>query len=189
MSLPYFAIVPTWSRILKDGTLNTYNEDAIRQIRDLIIFANSKGVDVHIRMCHLEVPQAVQDIGGWTNPKIISYFLTYAEVLFVEFAPLVTYWSPFEDGNAMCTLLYGNGLLYPTVKPVDPRSRFECLGNALKVQATVKRFYDAYFSEYNGLFGVATHAYWFVNSNNYYGEKAAAFMVIVFCLHGLDGRI
>jgi len=42
-------------------------------------------------MYHWELPQPLQDLGGWTNPVLPNYFVDYVCVLYTNFGDRVNF--------------------------------------------------------------------------------------------------
>lgn len=47
------------------------------------------GIEPIVTIYHLDLPQKLQDLGGWTNPIIVQYFEGYADILFQNFGSKV----------------------------------------------------------------------------------------------------
>lgn len=60
--------------------LSVVNEDGIRYYNELIDELTKNNITAIITMYHWDLPQSLQDLGGWTNPIMAEYFTDYARV-------------------------------------------------------------------------------------------------------------
>ena len=68
---------------------------------------------------HWDLPQALQDKGGWANRDIVNTFADYAGALVEEFGDVVKMWSTLNEPWCTSWLGYGNGVHAPGVKDLD----------------------------------------------------------------------
>jgi beta-glucosidase len=90
--------------------------------------ANSKGIDYYSRLVdallearirpfvtiyHWDLPQALDDGGGWPNRDTASRFADYVELVARSFGDRVSDWSLFNEPSAFCDLGYLDGTHAP----------------------------------------------------------------------------
>ena len=46
---------------------------------------------------HWDLPQALEDQGGWINEKIVDWFEEYANICFREFGDIVKFWITLNE--------------------------------------------------------------------------------------------
>ena len=101
-----------WSRIIPDGDgeINQAGVDFYHRLIDALI---AHGIEPIITMYHFDLPQALDDKGGWGNRATVDAFERFAKVLFAEYGSKVTYWLTINEQNMMILA----GEILGTVKP------------------------------------------------------------------------
>lgn len=67
-------------------------------------------------MYHYDLPQWVQDEGGFLNTSFIQHFEQYADTLFKAFGLRVKVWITFNEPFDTCLDGYGTGRSAPLVQ-------------------------------------------------------------------------
>ena len=86
-----FIYTISWPRILPKGT-GEINQKGIDYYRAVLTKLKSKGIRTMMALYHWDLPQALQDRGGWTNREIVDWFTEYAKICYREFGDLVDDW-------------------------------------------------------------------------------------------------
>ena len=74
-----------WPRIFPSGSGTIPNQEGIdyyHKVLDLLIEAN---IQPMVTLYHWDLPQALQDYGGWQNETTSDLFKEYADICFKEF--------------------------------------------------------------------------------------------------------
>ena len=79
----------SWPRILPDGTTRTINEPGISYYNEVINGLLDQGIIPMVTLNHWDLPQALQNLGGWTNDSIVDVFAAYADLAFKNFGDRV----------------------------------------------------------------------------------------------------
>lgn len=80
---------------MPNGAKNDLNYEGIQYYHRLIDELVANGIEPVVTMYHLDLPQKLQDLGGWANPIIVDYYEGYVDVLFREYGSKVTFLSLF----------------------------------------------------------------------------------------------
>ncbi|MDC3417021.1 GH1 family beta-glucosidase [Aquibacillus salsiterrae] len=85
-----------WPRIFPNGTgeVNQAGLDYYHRLVDELI---ENGIEPMCTLYHWDLPQALQDEGGWHNRETIDAFVNYAEVMFKEFSGKIKYWITLNE--------------------------------------------------------------------------------------------
>lgn len=66
---------------------------------------------------HWDLPQALQDVGGWENETIVQRFKEYADVLFQRLGDKVKFWITLNEPFVVAQQGYGSGTFAPGKGP------------------------------------------------------------------------
>lgn len=120
----------SWARIMPEG-IGRVNEKAIALYRDMISEMKKNGITPYITMYHWELPQALEDKGGWLNEESIEWFAEYAKVVVENFADLCDYFITLNEPQCFVGLGYGRGIHAPA-KSLPQKDVFQIAHNALR---------------------------------------------------------
>lgn len=87
----------SWARILPSGEGHDLNLEGINHYKTFIDELLANGIQPFITMYHWDLPQKLQDIGGWLNPLIVDHFVDYAKILFENYGDKVKYWTTINE--------------------------------------------------------------------------------------------
>lgn len=73
----------------------------------------SLALSPQVTLYHWDLPQALQDIGGWENDTIVQRFKEYAELLFQRLGDKVKFWITLNEPYNTAYLGYGVGTAAP----------------------------------------------------------------------------
>ena len=86
----------SWPRILPEGT-GEVNQKGLNFYNDLINELIANNIEPIVTLYHWDLPQALQDKGGWENRETIKNFVEYAEIVFKEYGNKVKKWITHNE--------------------------------------------------------------------------------------------
>jgi beta-glucosidase len=85
-----------WSRIIPQG-IGAVNEKGIAHYRLLIKDLKDAGIEPLVTLYHFDMPQALEEKGGWKNPESVEWYKEYANVIFKNFGKEVKKFITFNE--------------------------------------------------------------------------------------------
>ncbi|XP_045762998.1 myrosinase 1-like [Maniola jurtina] len=160
LGLHFYRFSVSWSRLLPTGFPNRISKEGAKYYNELIDGLLKKGVQPVITLYHFDLPQSIQNLGGWANPLIADWFADYARVVFTLYADRVKTWITINEPLAICDLVYNSGFFVPMV--LEPElGLFICNKNVLLAHAKAWRIYDEAFKpKYHGKLSIANNPEW-----------------------------
>lgn len=70
-----------------------------------------------VTIYHWDLPQALQDVGGWENETTVQRFKEYADVLFQRLGDKVKFWITMNEPFVIAYKGYGYGTAAPGKGP------------------------------------------------------------------------
>ncbi|XP_063629166.1 myrosinase 1-like [Cydia splendana] len=160
MGLDFYRFSISWPRLLPLGFSNKVSEDGRRYYGAVIDGLRARGVAPLVTLYHWDLPQRLQELGGWTNPLIVDWFADYARVAFTLFADRVSTWITINEPGSICDVGY-RGLLAPGVRDHEVGALL-CAKHVLLAHARAYRVYQEEFkAKYRGELSIVNHEMWF----------------------------
>jgi beta-glucosidase len=97
-----------WPRIIPDGD-GAVNPKGLAYYHTFIDKLLEAGVEPYVTIYHWDLPQALQDKGGWLNRATIDAFVRYSEVLFKAYGGKVKKWFTINEPWCASFLSYTIG--------------------------------------------------------------------------------
>src|SRR5690606_5916059 len=96
MGITSYRFSIAWPRIIPDGS-GAINEQGLDFYHRLVDELLANGIEPMVTLYHWDLPQALQDRGGWANRETIEHFLKYAETVFRSLSGKVKMWATFNE--------------------------------------------------------------------------------------------
>ncbi|WP_233255388.1 GH1 family beta-glucosidase [Naasia lichenicola] len=101
-----------WSR-LQPGGRGPLNPVAVAFYRTLIVGMHARGITPWVTLYHWDLPQELEDAGGWPARETAVAFAEYAALVVAEFRDLVTDWITMNEPWCSSFLGYARGAHAP----------------------------------------------------------------------------
>ncbi|KAM3955838.1 myrosinase 1-like [Aphomia sociella] len=179
LGLQFYRFSISWTRLLPSGLDNYISEDGAAYYNNLINELLRRGIQPVVTLYHFDLPQSLQDLGGWVNPTITDWFADYARVVFRLYADRVKIWITLNEPIIICDYSYSTASLPPLVK--DPLlAPYLCNKNILISHAKAWRIYDREFKpKYHGGVSITNHLVYYKSASE--ADDKLAELAMEFC--------
>jgi beta-glucosidase len=132
-----------WPRIYPsgDGALNQAGLDFYHRLFDSMA---RNGITPWVTLFHWDLPQALEDRGGWTSRVTVDAFALYADTVVKAFAGKVKHWITVNEIRCFTALGYGPGA-------------FKAPGRRVSAQLVNQTFHHALLCHGHGVRAVRAH--------------------------------
>ncbi|MGV3490159.1 MAG: GH1 family beta-glucosidase [Devosia sp.] len=122
----------SWPRLIPEGRghVNRKGIDFYSRLIDALLAAD---IQPNVTLYHWDLPQALEDKGGWSNRDVIGAFGDYAELAFRSFGDRVNRWATLNEPISIW-VGYSMGFFAPG--RTDERSARQALHHALVSHGT-----------------------------------------------------
>ncbi|XP_060610838.2 lactase/phlorizin hydrolase [Anolis sagrei] len=165
----------SWPRILPDGTTKHINEAGLNYYEKLVDALLAANIQPQVTIYHWDLPQALQEVGGWENSTIVQRFKDYAELLFQRLGEKVKFWITLNEPYAVANIGYGYGVSAPGISARPGRAPYIVGHNLIKAHAEVWHLYnETYRPKQKGLISLSMSSEWAEPKNPYKQEDIDA---------------
>ncbi len=95
-----------WPRVMPDGR-GSINEAGLAFYDRLIDGLLAAGIEPWLCLYHWDLPQALQDQGGWLNRDIAGWFADYAKLIATRFGDRIHRFATFNEPSVFTLFGYG----------------------------------------------------------------------------------
>ncbi len=111
-----------WSRVLPDGT-GAPNEAGLAFYDRLVDGCLERGIEPWVCLYHWDLPQALEDRGGWPVRDSVGWFADYTGLVASRLGDRVKRWATFNEPSNPAVLGYATGLHAPGRKDLAAAAR------------------------------------------------------------------
>jgi len=129
----------SWPRIIPAGT-GAVNQAGLDFYKRLIDELHAADISPNVTLYHWDLPQALEDRGGWANRDVAHWFGDYAGVVFDQLGASVSRWSTLNEPISIW-VGYGMGVFAPG--HADEKTGKQAMHNAMLAHGTAVEAFRA----------------------------------------------
>lgn len=101
-----------WPRVIPDGN-GMVNEAGLEFYDRLVDGLIAAGIEPWITLYHWDLPQVLQDVGGWTNRAVVDAFARFTDIVTRRLGDRVKHWITINEPWCASFLSYQIGIHAP----------------------------------------------------------------------------
>jgi beta-glucosidase len=111
LGIPAYRFSVAWPRVMPDGHIvNQAGVDFYKRLLDGLL---ERGIQPLLTLYHWDLPQALEDLGGWTVRGTAERFAEYARIVARELGEGIGLWITLNEPWVAAWMGYGTGLHAP----------------------------------------------------------------------------
>jgi beta-glucosidase len=114
LGLQTYRFSTAWTRVLPEG-IGSVNERGLDFYDRLVDALLDAGIQPNATLNHWDMPQSLQDKGGWNNRDSAEWFTEYAQVMFNRLGDRVPMWATHNEPWVVAFLGYASGQFAPGI--------------------------------------------------------------------------
>lgn len=137
MGLHAYRFSVSWARLDPLGN-GHWNDKGFQFYLQLLHCCLKAGLTPYVTLYHWELPQALQDKGGWLSPATSAAFARFAREAALRFKPFVQHYITLNEPQCTVGLGHGRGVHAPGLK-LPVRAQLQVLHNQLLAHGLAAR--------------------------------------------------
>ena len=112
LGIPNFRFSISWPRVIPQGT-GAVNKAGLDFYDRLVDECLKRNITPWLTLYHWDLPQALENRGGWTNRNVVDWYLAYADVVTKRLGDRVNHWMVLNEPLAYTGCGYFLGIHAP----------------------------------------------------------------------------
>ncbi|KAL1514331.1 hypothetical protein ABEB36_003604 [Hypothenemus hampei] len=102
LNVSFYRFSISWPRIFPNGQNNRVNWEGVNYYIAVFKLLKEFNIEPVVTLYHWDLPQPLNNLGGWTNPLLVDYFANYVRFCYEQFGQYVKYWITLNEPQTTC---------------------------------------------------------------------------------------
>jgi beta-glucosidase len=117
MRLDSFRFSISWPRVFPEGT-GKVNQKGLDFYNSLVDELRAASIEPYLTLNHWDMPQSLQDQGGWLNKDTAKHFADYSRFMCKNLSDRVKFWTTHNEPHCVASAGYVAGIFAPGHKDI-----------------------------------------------------------------------